>query len=184
MKKKLFSDVLFKIIYKLKDYSLKAKWIFVLGHIGNGSFLRSGVKIIGNPKRIRIGKNFKIYENSILAIGKGSIQIGDNGLIGVGTYINCGNEQLVIGNNVAIAPYCKIFTYSHHFSDEKPTNECYKNGDVIIEDNVLVGSNSVILPGVRIGHNAVIGACSLVIKDVEPNTIVAGSPAKVIKPYL
>jgi acetyltransferase-like isoleucine patch superfamily enzyme len=181
MRKYHLSDLTFKALDKLKDYFLKIKWFLVLGRIGNGSFIRSGVKIIGNPKRIYIGDKFKVYQKVIIAIGKGEIHIGNNGLLGVGTYINCGDEKLTIGNNVAIAPFCKIFTNSHHYSEEELNIVSYKNGDVIIEDNVLVGANTVILPGVRIGHGSVVGASSLVNKDVAPGTIVAGVPAILLK---
>lgn len=181
MKEYLISDFLFRGLNKLKDYLLKIKWIFLLGSLGKESFIRSGVKIIGNPRRIYIGRKIKVYQKVIIAIGKGELRIGNNGLIGVGTYINCGDEKLTIGNNVAIAPFCKIFTNSHHYSDEMLNIESYNNGNIIIEDNVLIGANTVILPGVKIGHGSVVGASSLVNKDVEPDTIVAGVPAKYLK---
>jgi acetyltransferase-like isoleucine patch superfamily enzyme len=181
MRKYLISDFLFRGLNKFKDYILKIKWIFILGSIGKGSFIRSGVRIVGNPKRIYIGEKFKVYHKVIIAIGKGELRVGNNGLIGVGTYINCGDEKLTIGDNVAIAPYCKIFTNSHHYSDVALNIISYQNGDVIIEDNVLIGSNTVILPGVKIGHGSVVGASSLVNKDVEPDTIVAGVPARLLK---
>ena len=180
MKQYLISDLISKINYKILDYLLRIKWYMVLGHLGKGSFIRSGVKVIGNPKRIYIANCFKIYQNVILTIGKGKLEIGSNGLIGVGTYINCGNQRISIGNNVAIAPYCKIYAYSHHFSENKLSTEVFKNGDVLIEDNVLIGTNTVIMPGVKIGHGAIVGACSLVNADVQSNTIVVGVPAKVI----
>jgi len=176
-----FTDILFKLKYKLSDIYLRIFWKLQLGSLGSGSLLRSKTRVLGNPKRIKIGSCFKIYENCIIAIGKGQIEIGNNGLLGVGTYINCGNEKLKIGNGVAIAPYCKIFTYSHHYHSSDEIIDSYKTGDVIIEDDVLIGTNSVILPGVTIGRSSIVAANSLVIKDVEPFAIVAGSPAKVIK---
>jgi acetyltransferase-like isoleucine patch superfamily enzyme len=110
-----FSDSFYKSTYKLKDYFLRIFWKFQLGKLGHGSFIRSRTRILGNPRRIKIGEKIKIYENCIIAIGKGEITIGNSGLIGVGCYFNIGNERLSIGNGVAIAPYCKIFTYSHHY---------------------------------------------------------------------
>ncbi|PMO67495.1 hypothetical protein BCT05_06880 [Vibrio breoganii] len=55
-----------------------------------------------------------------------------------------------------------------------------KQGAIVLEDDVWVGARSIILTGVRIGKGAVIGAGSVVTKDVQPNTIVAGNPAKII----
>jgi acetyltransferase-like isoleucine patch superfamily enzyme len=64
---------------------------------------------------------------------------------------------------------------NNHFSEEGKTDA------VIIHDNVWIATKATILKGVTIGEGAVIGACSLVIKDVPPYTVVGGVPAKVIK---
>ena len=145
MKAYLISDLIFKILYKAKDYLFWIYWKLVLGKLGKNSFIRTRVRVLGNPKRMRIGDNFKVYENCIIAIGKAEIDIGYNGFIGVGTYINASYGKVRIGNDV------------------------------------LIGSNSVILPGVTIGDGAIIAAGSVVTRDVESNTIVGGIPAKVIK---
>lgn len=177
----MISDIISKLTYKLNDYFLKIYWTFRVGSLGNSSFIRSKTRIIGNPKRIKIGHHFKIYENCIIAIGKGEILIGNNGLLGVGTYINCGNEKLIIGDGVAIAPFCRIFTFSHHYAPDKMTINTYKKGDVIIKDNVLIGTNTIILPGVTIGKDSIIAAGSIVNNDIPPGTIYGGIPAKFIK---
>jgi acetyltransferase-like isoleucine patch superfamily enzyme len=181
MKEYVITDIVWKIKYKIQDYFLKLKWLILLKKLGPGSFIRSEVKIIGNTKRIKIGSKFKIYERSTISIGKGSINIGNNGLIGVGTYINCGNENLIIGDNVSIAPYCNFFTNSHHYSPGKLFINCYKNGDICIGNNVLIGSHTVVLPGVSIGDNVVIGSNSLVTKNIPSNSVFAGTPAKFVK---
>ena len=181
MKKYLISDFYFKASDKIKDYLLKIKWILVLGRIGPGSYLRFVVKIIGNPRRINVGSNFKAYQKVIIAIGEWELHIGNNGLISVGTYINCGNERLSIGDNVAIAPFCKTFTYSHHYQTAESTINSYKTGDVVIGDAVLIGTNTIILPGITIGRSSIVAANSLINKDVDPFTIVGDSPAKFIK---
>lgn len=175
------SDIIYKITYKLNDYLLKVYWKFQVGSLGTNSIIRSKTRILGNPRRIKIGHHFKIYENCIIAIGKGEIFIGNDGLLGVGTYINCGNEKLIIGNGVAIAPFCKIFTFSHHYDSDEMIINTYKNGDVIIKDNVLIGANTVILPGVTIGKDSIIASGSIVNKDIPPNMIFGGIPAKFIK---
>lgn len=177
----LVSDIISKLVYKLNDYLLKIYWLIRIGSLGNGSFIRSKTRILGNPKRIKIGHHFKIYENCIIAIGKGEILIGNDGLLGVGTYINCGNETLIIGDGVAIAPFCRIFTFSHHYASDEMTINTYKKGDVIIKDNVLIGANTIILPGVTIGKDSIIAAGSIVNNDIPPGTIYGGVPAKFIK---
>ena len=85
-----------------------------------------------------------------------------------------------IGNNVAIAPFCQIYSYSHHYSQYKLSVDNYNNSDVSIEDNVLIGSNVVILPGVTIHKGAVIAASSVVNRAVAENSIVGGVPIKII----
>jgi len=175
------SDTFYKIYAKLWDFILLVKWKLLLGQIGKSSYLRKGVLIIGNPKRITIGKQFKVYHKTIISIGKGKISIGNNGLLGVACYLNCGNENIIIGNNVAIGPYCKLFSYSHHFEAGKHYLDVYRNGDIVIGNNVLIGANTVILPGVKIGDNSVIAASSVVISDVASNALVGGNPAKLIK---
>ena len=153
----------------------------MLGKLGKSSFIRTRVRILGNPKRLKIGDKFKICENCIIAIGKAEIEIGNNGFIGVGTYINASYGNVKIGNGVAIAPFCKLFTFSHHYSLGKSVKESFYYKDVVIGNDVLIGSNSVILPGVTIGDGAIIAAGSVVIRDVESNSIVGGIPAKIIK---
>ncbi len=174
-------DFMFKAFYRICDilrYLLRKPFI---GKLGKGSYLKPGVKIVGNPYRIKIGNNFKIWHRSFLSVSNGFILIGNNGLLGVNSYINATEGFVKIGNNVAIAPYCKIFTYSHHYGENKLITECHKTGNVVIENNVLVGANVVILPNVVIHEGAIVAASSVVLNDVPANTIVGGIPAKTIK---
>jgi acetyltransferase-like isoleucine patch superfamily enzyme len=84
-------------------------------------------------------------------------------------------KTIYLGENVQIAPRAMIFTHDSSRSMENP-----KTGEVFIDDNAYVGAGAIILPGVKIGKNAIIGAGAVVNKDVEPNTVVGGVPAKVI----
>jgi len=174
-------DILFKAFYRLRDIIF---WVLrkpIIGKIGWGSYIKSGVKIIGNPYRIKIGKNFKIWQNCVISVSRGEIQIGNNGLLGVGSIIIGGNCQVKIGNNVAIAPHCKLFACSHHYYNENVVTESYIEGDITINNNVLIGAGVIILPNVNIGEGAVIAAGSVVTKNVDSNNIVGGVPAKIIK---
>lgn len=65
------------------------------------------------------------------------------------------------------------------FRDEYPDMDVF--GPIVVEDNVFIGFNSIILPGVRIGHDSVIGAGSVVTRSIPPRSVAAGVPAKVIK---
>ena len=109
---------------------------------------------------------------------------GKNIHLGKGIFINSGcrfqdqggitiGDQSLIGHNVVIA------TLNHNIHPEKRANLI--PAPVKIGSRVWIGSNSTILPGITIGDNAIIGAGSIVTKDVPKNTIVAGNPARVIR---
>ena len=123
-------------------------------------------------KLINIDKNANISPN---------IEIGRNSGIGINAKIT---SSTIIGANVMMGPNVSIFTTTHNF-DKKEVPMC-EQGDgviksVIIEDDVWIGANVIILPGVTVGKGSIIGAGSIVTKDVKEYTIVAGNPAKVIK---
>lgn len=176
-----FIDILIKIIYRVRDISCHYLRKPFIGGLGKGSFIKSGVKLIGNPYRITIGRGFKIWQNCVVAVGKGKIIMGDNGLLAVGTFVNAGNSTIRIGNGVAIAPYCRIFASSHHYYPGSTVAESSIEDDILIEDDVLIGAGATIFPGVTIGKGAIVGAGAVVNRDVAPYTIVGGIPAKKIK---
>ena len=90
-----------------------------------------------------------------------------------------GRGGITIGNDVFIGPKVNLITINH---DPDPDNRSATYGrPIVIEDKVWIGINSTILPGVRIGYGAIVGAGSVVTKDVPAMTIVAGNPARIIK---
>ena len=93
-------------------------------------------------------------------------------------YTDCG-RNIRIGNDVFIGPKVNLITINH---DVNPDNRSATYGrPIVIEDKVWIGIAATILPGVRIGYGAIVGAGSVVTKDVPAMTVVAGNPAKVIK---
>ncbi len=112
-----------------------------------------------------------------------SIIIGPNsGLSGV---VICAAESVQIGANCLLGANVQIFDTDFHKIE--PENRRYDSSPekircapVIIEDNVFVGTGSIIMKGVRIGRDAVIGAGAIVTKDIPAGAIAAGNPAKVI----
>lgn len=109
---------------------------------------------------------------------------GKNITVGKRTFINMGCSfqdwgGIIIGDDCLIGHNCTICTVNHSIQPSQ-------RGDMIctpvkIGNNVWIGANVTILPGVTIGGGAIIGAGAVVTKDVEPNTIVGGIPAKLIK---
>ena len=87
-------------------------------------------------------------------------------------------ELITIGNDVVITSGTRILT---HFLDPSINGLFFRKGKVIIEDGVFIGLNVVICNSVRIGKGAVIGAGSIVTKDIPPYQVWAGNPARYIK---
>ena len=87
-----------------------------------------------------------------------------------------------IGKGTIFGPRCKIHTSNHNYEGEMlPYDHIYNVKGVTIGENVWLGADVAIMPGVTIGEGAVIAACSCVTKDVPPLAVVGGNPAKVIK---
>ena len=112
----------------------------------------------------------------------GAITIGSRSRIGLGNTII---GPVKIGNNVNLAQNIIISGLNHNYSDPDKTiiSQGVNTSEVIIEGDVWIGANSVILAGITIGKHSVIGAGSVVIRDVPPYSIVVGNPGKIIKQY-
>ena len=105
-------------------------------------------------------------------------------LIGDGTFINYGSsisahKSVSIGHSCHLGHYTRILDNSHH--DVRRHYLLPASKPVVIEDHVWIGSHTVILPGVHIGHNAVIGAGSVVSTNIPANSLAIGNPAKVVR---
>lgn len=125
--------------------------------------------------QVRIGRDSSIAMGCFVT--GYHIAIGDNTVVNRYTYLD-GRVPLTIGNNVNISHYTLIQTLTH--DPQNPDFVCLCK-PVVIEDHVWIGARAIISPGVRVGEGAVIGAGSVVTRDVEPYTIVAGNPARFIK---
>ncbi|MGB9831756.1 MAG: acyltransferase, partial [Fervidicoccus fontis] len=147
--------------------------------IGDNSVIRSNSIIY---ERVKIGKNVEtghriliredteIGDNSIIGtdtVIDGRVKIGEFARIETGVYIP---PYTIIGKNVFLGPRV-VFT-----NDKYPVSKRLLGA--IVEDNVAIGANATIIAGVRIGKGAVIASGAVVTKDVEPNTVVAGVPAR------
>lgn len=120
------------------------------------------------------------------AIIRDQVEIGDNVVIMMGASINIGaaigegtmiDMNVVLGGRATVGKNCHIGAGSVLAGVIEPPSA----KPVIVEDDVVIGANAVILEGVTVGKGAVVAAGAIVIDDVAPNTVVAGTPAKVIK---
>lgn len=109
-----------------------------------------------------------------------NIFLGDDVFINYDTVILDG-AHVTIGNRVFIGPQCGFYTAIHPFSVSERNLGLERALPITIHDNVWIGGKVCILPGVTVGEGAVVGAGSIVTKDVPPYTVVAGNPARVIK---
>lgn len=112
--------------------------------------------------------------------------LGKNVHIGHSVRLDFGNtERIKIGNNVVISNGVNILCHkrdsSNYHKGDIATKLPFKYEDVVIEDNVQIGLNCTIMPGVTIGEGSIIGSCSLVTKSIPAWSIAVGSPAKVVK---
>ena len=108
--------------------------------------------------------------------GRAGIVIGDHTVVNAGCHLD-GRGGLTIGDNVSVSPGTWIITDEHDVNDPRFPEIL---APVTIEDYVFVGAKAMILPGVRIGRGAVIGAGAVVTHDIAPRHIVAGIPARTI----
>ncbi len=106
------------------------------------------------------------------------IRIGPHSVIGDTAFLD-GRSGLEIGENVNIGSHVSIYTLQHDI-DAPDFGEV--GGPVTIRDYAYIGSHAIILPGVTVGQGGVVGAGSVVTKDVEPYSLVAGIPARFIRP--
>ena len=127
----------------------------ILGAFGKGSAVQLNCRFLNAPK---------------VFFGKGNV-------INFGCLFDGRKHEIKIGDNVSIGPEAAILTLGH---DPQSEDFSDRGGDVVVGDRAWICFRAIILPGVTIGEGAIVGAGSTVSRDVEPYTIVAGTPAKVI----
>lgn len=167
--------------FRLTDYIVLGLYFSIYGFVKYlpspiGDFLRYW---FSRPFLKSLGK-IRIYEGVTLWYPY-RIKIGNNVTLNEWVYID-GFGNVTIGNGVRIAHRATILSSDHRYAD--PDVFIYLQGivkkETVIEDDVWIGCNAVVLPGVRIGKGAIIAASAVVTKDVEPFAMMAGVPARLI----
>lgn len=187
-------------ISKIFIFRIYNKFLFYLAGVKYGKNLRVYNHIYLNiykGSNVTIGNNFTFTSasaiNSLCRNIKGCIYTAPNAILKIGENVGISSaclwssQSIIIGNNVQIGGDCIIIdtdAHSLNYLDrrflEKDQNNA-KSCPIIIEDDVLIGTRSVILKGVKIGARSVIGAGSVVVHDIPANCIAAGNPCKIIR---
>jgi acetyltransferase-like isoleucine patch superfamily enzyme len=169
--------------------NIKNRMIF--GHYGRNVYLFPGVNIV-RPRYISIGDNVTIgrgtdiyvhpthsdWKDYMIRIGN-NVHIGSHNIIGA-------RKSIVLEDNILIGPHVMIGDHSHHYENiDIPIRlqEVTEGGPVRIERDGWIGANVFILPNVTIGRHSVVGANSVVNRDIPPYSVAVGAPARVIKQY-
>lgn len=150
-------------------------------HRGRGSKIYHSVRMDTPPyRRFSLGKRSVIESFCCINNAVGDVLIGDHTRIGLHNTII---GPVTIGNHVNLAQGITITALNHNFSDTslRIDEQGITTRQVTIADDVWIGANAVVLPGVTIGSHSVVAAGAVVNKDVPPGHIVAGVPAKIIK---
>jgi acetyltransferase-like isoleucine patch superfamily enzyme len=142
----------------------------------------AGKVIIDNPGIMNIGSRVKIRASHVpveLATFWGAkLTIGDGTFINSGVSI-CAQQSVSIGKNCGIGNYTLIMDTDFHTIGDFASHP--EARPIVIEDDVWIGANVVVLKGVHIGTGAVVGAGSIVVKDVPAHCVYAGNPARLIR---
>lgn len=155
-------------------------------HLEENVFIGEGVIIYqtGSEGHVRIGKGSHLHKDIIIETGAGGgLTVGSDTHIQPRCQFSAYKGQIRIGNGVQIAPYCAFYPYNHGFAPDKLIKEqpLQTKGGIVIEDDAWLGVGVIVLDGLRIGKGAVIGAGSVVTRDIPDGAIAAGVPARVVK---
>jgi acetyltransferase-like isoleucine patch superfamily enzyme len=133
---------------------------------------------------VKLGDKVHLHAGVIFQTGiGGNIVIGDKTHIQTGCQFSAYKGSVIIGERVDIAPKCAFYSYNHGIEADTEVRKqpLTSNGGIIIGNDVWLGFGAIVLDSVEIGEGAVIGAGSVVTKNIPSNAIAVGNPAKIIK---
>jgi acetyltransferase-like isoleucine patch superfamily enzyme len=179
----------FRLTHALADWRKRRMYCHWRRHDNAGSSIDSDVLITGNPKAlswIQIGQGTEIQRLCRICIGEDDsleprLTIGSRVFIGQGTHLSV-MRAMTIGNNTIIGANSYLLTNNHRFEsrDIPIRDQGYECKPLAVGNDVWIGANCVIMPGIEIGRGAIIGAGSVVTKPVGAHEIWGGIPARKI----
>jgi acetyltransferase-like isoleucine patch superfamily enzyme len=150
--------------------------------IGEHVVFEDGVRV-WHPENILIGENVYVGHDAMLkGYYKNRMVIGDDTWIGQGVFFHSAGG-ITIGDRVGVGPHVKILTSFHDEAgrDVPILASPLTFEAVVVEDDCDLGVGAILLPGVRVGRGAQVGAGAVVTRDVPPYAVVAGNPARVLR---
>ena len=179
-----------KVLYKSKLYKTIAVGRYLLLRLYyRGKFRCHNLSMIGSQCGIHILEQGEIIcrgriivDNNVMLLSKGKLEIGKR--FGINRYSRIvAHEQIKIGDHVTIGQMVSILDHDHAYSmkEGKLELEGYKTAPIKIGSNIWIGDKCTILKGVTIGDNVVIGAHTLVNKNVPSGVVIGGQPFKILK---
>lgn len=170
--------------YKLNALTFKVRAILYYHFFKTLSVqISKGFVLKGGGGKNKFGRNLRIFNNVAFEIYdiNAELIIGNNCFLSYGAIIVC-TKKITLGNDVWIGEYTSIRDASHNFDKHIPLSKCTDtHKEISIGNNVWIGRGCIILPGVSIGDNVIIGANSVVNKSVPQNSVYAGVPIKHLK---
>ncbi len=179
----------------MKLHQIRTVFFFLInrlryGRLEFGAVIKKPIKITGK-RNIFLGKVFVLNGARIEAVTKyegvsfnPKIEIQDNVMINQNLHMTCA-ESIIIGKGTSITANVGIFDIDHPYEniDINPRTQPIKTKPVLIGSNCLIGMNSVILPGTKIGDHVIVGTCTVVSGTIPDYCVVVGIPGKIIKRY-
>lgn len=166
-----------------EDYKRLLRFFLRFHHFDRfGTHCVMGARVrFWGPVRLFVGTHHGLFDDVIVS-GVGEVHIGDRSTIGHNSVLVC-RERIEIGNDCMLAAFSYVLDADHEFANPGRTipEQGLRIKAVFIGNDVWIGAGAIILRGVTIGDGAVVAANSVVTTDVPAYSIVAGSPAKVIK---
>jgi acetyltransferase-like isoleucine patch superfamily enzyme len=178
---------------------------YSLAHMTPKGYIHPEAEIIDVD--LRLGANVFIGERAVIARWKGdgfvelrdrvtinrdcSLEVIEGGSIIIGPQVGIENgcvffsalEPIIIRERAEVAAYCAFYSYDHGIAPDKPIYDqpLTSKGPIVVEEDAWLGVGVTVLSGVRIGRGAVVGAGSVVARDIPDGAIAVGTPARIVK---